>query len=628
MERSNSPLSSSSLIETMPKLVFKNIPNSSPSDFPLNIRTLFIRFGKDDGLDQEYEFNTSDREQRQEFLRQVGIFVNRLNSRQSRAKVWVALEQLSEYEDCAMSIAQLVPELAVSSGCTTPEGFLLLKQVLLLLACHLEAAVNVEVTESIRQLMYIVDEACVASSLRPFIEGLVELRWAAPRSVGAGLLVELAKSSSAYAEIEQLKKKFERCCQDESILVRRAACRSIFHWATFVESHTLAEFPLPLMHYFLTEEKHDTIQIELVNQVVVVGAQVGRVLSTRYLLQIMLSLCRHSSWRVRYVAATQMGSFCTFVTRAEEFVNDIIALAHDEEVEVAAAILRQIHIFAKSLPSSVLETYFVPEVDQWISSEHATIRSAIAISLHAVVLRCPHVAKGTLRKLLTLLDDSSDLVNTTAVGSLHYLLDHLQNDDDDLKTVVDAMTRLTTSKKWRLREGVVVQWRHFCGVVSPLHFAPLKEALQRLMLDPVAAVRAAVIGTLAVAGRQYGPQWSGEVWVSLLSNPLDKTTLQKSHIARMALASVMESLLPIANGMSAVSSARRLVEETASEIIESLAVDPVSNVRVALARAILVLMTCRCDIASVAQQKSHQKLLIDSSSEVQRAITTPQDEPF
>jgi hypothetical protein len=286
----------------------------------------------------------------------------------------------------------------------------------------MDTSVVLEATEAIRQLFMISDDMSIEEVLCPLIIDLVGSPWNAPRSVGAGLLVEAARHMNP-ADLPDIQQKYIDCCTDSAIQVRRAACRSLAAWFRVVGPQVRSSFLYPLFNGFLTEGKHDTIQIELVSQVVLVGNIIGRHDATKYLIHIFHALCCHRGWLVRYSAAIQIAVFAQLTLKPEDLVDDVLAMARDEETEIVAAVLKQLHLLVSIIPSTTVEHKIVPGALRWVTSDVPLIRCAIAQSLFSIIISCRPSPSShqLLAQLLALVDDPSELVQTTTVASFSRL---------------------------------------------------------------------------------------------------------------------------------------------------------------------------------------------------------------
>lgn len=625
--------------EKIPALVFKTfVP--SPTDAPFGsspgTANFTINFTLDDGLPQEehISYNLNDREQRHRMLQNVGQLATRVRTTTSKHKLFGTLETICDYDDCALPIAQQLPALVQATGATASSLFQVLRPLVLQLCCNLDFAVVLEATEAIRQLLVIVDEHCAEDVLLPMIADLVCSPWAAPRSVGAALLVDIAQHNCSSSDaVEASRQQYMLCCRDSFVQVRRAACRNLSAWLAVIPPHQRTSFVYPLFNAFLMEEGHDTIQVELVSQVVLVANAVGPVDATKYLVHIYHQLCCHRSWRVRYTAAIQLAAFAQLVRKPEDLVGDLLQLANDEEVEIVAAVLKQLHVFAFSVPITVVETKLAPHAKRWIASVVPIVRSAIAQSLFSVILRCelPATRADLLEKLLALVHDPSETVQTSTVSSFARLADVAASNDTVFNQLICTVQQAACSSRWRLRAAVAHQASHLSTSLTEKQFVSLRSLLVTLIVDSVASVRSAALSSLGIVARQYGPMWSAEALCYLMDSPsFAEERLQSLFWMRVVLAHCIAALLPIAAGIHPVAAEalRDRVEHHALHRIPALVSDRVSNVRVAAARAVLILRTCRCSIADSMMEVVHFRLSNDSDPDVVRAASTIADAPY
>lgn len=623
--------------ESMPKLVFRS-PLRSPTEFsPSSFASApQVYFGLEDGLarDAEARYFLNDREQRQMFLRNALDLTHHMSvCDATRQKMFRAFEMLIEYEDCALPTAQLLPTLVQALNVTTVEAFACAKSLIGGLCCSLDAAVIVEVTEALRQVFTLVSSDCAERVLTPLVVQLSASQWSSLKCVGTALLVEVGRRALSLTPpnedaAQNIKQRFLDCACDASVLVRRAACRSAHRWVTVIGHHQLNTFLFPLLHKFLTEDRHDTIGIELVPQLVCVAQQVGRHSTTKYILHMYHALCQHVSWRVRYVAAQHIVSFASLVLSPDDVVDDALSLAADEEVEIVSVILSQLHNLCGVLSSDVVVAKLLPQVAAWRTSPLVAVRAAIASSLFIFVLRCTKQSHDLLHTLMELVDDTSEVVKRSALGSVCRLAEFASKNPADLRELIERLWLVAKSDKFRMRSLLAVQLRYLCNFLNRDQFEPLAKMLSSLLSDRIAYVRTTSRETLEVLARQYGPLWSAETLCDLLETTLPLRSAV-SYTSRVILAQILGALLPIASGVHPAASPvlwKRMEQNTAL-VLSTLADDAVSNVRVALAKTMLILKTYHCSVATASQETVYAKLLRDPDPDVVRCATTVH-EPF
>lgn len=152
------------------------------------------------------------------------------------------------------------------------------------------------------------------------------------------------------------------------------------------------------------------------------------------------------------------------------------------------------------------------------------------------------------------------------------------------------------------------------------------------MQDGVALLRATASTSLALVARQYGAEWATKYLLRVLNIFQRDGTMG----SRVMSARVLEVLLPIVELPASAGAATpavsveelALVEQTVSRAFETLAADKVSNVRLAVGRAIAVLAMGRSKIAVLAREAAGQALALDTDEDVRNSTLATKDEPY
>lgn len=617
--------------ESMPKLAMSKLSPSSSASNSAMPTPRFVSLGVQDGLseDEAVEFNLVDREQRRELVQRTVTLSRSLTS--PVATLLPLLEQVCEYDDCALPIAQLIPELMDSLNAESSPTLERILNLSYILCCHPNPVVTQAITESLRWMFTTrVSHETVEDVLGPFVAALVRLPWSAPRSVGASLLVELSRFATTAEQMESYRRLFMDCCKDDDVLVKQGACRSLHHWIRAVEPHEITNFPLPLVNYFLTDELHDALHIELVKELVEIGEIIGKRMSTKYLQSTIFLLCRHRSWRVRYTVASNVAAFLTLLVKAEDLVPEMMLLARDEEVEVVAKVVQEFDVASQFVPTAVLEEHFVPLVLDVLATraQHVRVRSAIATTAYALAIACPSKLSDIVDVILQLALDVVESVQLNAIGSLVNLFPVLTKHNAAMRKTQQLLMEVGASTKWRLREAVAIQLKHFASAVSKATFEVLLPTLRALLFDSVAQVRTVAVATLAMTAQQYDAQWATALILALFQSELCERQLQ-THVRRVAAVRILEVLLPSASQLAVADEQRPALERIASTVIQTFGDDIVPNVRRALALALSSLKTAHTTVAVKERHEVFRKLSNDKDMDVQKAIAnTVTDAPF
>lgn len=70
----------------------------------------------------------------------------------------------------------------------------------------------------------------------------------------------------------------------------------------------LLHYIVPLVRAFISDDLSDTVRFTLVNELHSIASVMGRTLSAKFLLPVLLSAVHDRSWRVRFTMANNMSS--------------------------------------------------------------------------------------------------------------------------------------------------------------------------------------------------------------------------------------------------------------------------------------------------------------------------------
>lgn len=501
----------------------------------------------------------------------------------TRNHVLPLLASLARYDDAAFSIASALPDFVTCCG-----GMLrclaALKPALDVLMSHPETRVLKEVAESIRLILwsdsggstdeeavvsvdglppspaplqggrkpqsharqYSVDldaqlqlQDAIISDLERLILSYAVSRRAAQRQSASALLPTLATRPGASKEHAAmiLFPPYLKLCFDPCVLVHRTAAEGLHRWQSIRHTDELCRAVRDMIDQ---NQAYDSVRVAIVDSLVALAHHSTRADRENHLLPMFFSLCQDESWRVRYTASKHFAELMALSpTEASSLVASAVLQAQDEEVEVRVSIASQVGDLADSLPASVVAGSIVAMTVQLATDKSDTVRNAVAQGM-AKVCRCSSgvQAKELLDRILSLIETSSP-VQSSVIGALSNLGQQL-----DAPGVVQgfaaALSKAAESANWRVRNSVAEQLRRLVAHLPIADWHHVSAACDSLLVDKVAAVRLALVGSLPHVARQYGPQWTRATALALVT----RFSASPHYTERQTLIRCLDALLP------------------------------------------------------------------------------------
>nr|CCC92816.1 putative protein phosphatase 2A regulatory subunit [Trypanosoma congolense IL3000] len=151
--------------------------------------------------------------------------------------------------------------------------------------------------------------------------------------------------------------------------------------------------------------------------------------------------------------------------------------------------------------------------------------------------------------------------------------------------LADRLGYVSESRNWRLREACAHVTRYFCLAFTQQEFVPLLGIVRKLLCDPISAVRARCVDTLAIVASAYGPKMAALVMGELLKKEFEVIE-EIPFIMRMMAIRCFSSLAPLIDGLPPDDVQRCELHRRWMMMLIPLAADDVPNVRLLLAKTI------------------------------------------
>ena len=596
-------------LEGMPKLVMRT-PPPSPREYS---RT--IHFEMSDDRSCVIDFQIGDREQRRSFLDAVEGFACRLVFPTIQGNLLPILEQLIEYDDCAPRIARLLP-VFVKGAMLDQTQFPILIPTLHLIANTTDVDVVAELVECIERLFCVVADECKVL-IASFIHEMAESPYSSHRAVGASTLhlPAMLKGFQCYLQPNTTfneKGRFLQLCQDQDVVVRRAACRTLRRWVDVLGSNSFPEFPLPVFNYFLTDELHDTIQIALAHEIAAIACCVAYDTTRKYLRLPYVELCRHRSWRVRFSAAQEFSRILKALRGDASLTAVLLTLVDDEEIAVASASTLQLGECAAILGRTIAENVLAPKCMEMLRSAVARLRSA-ALFAAKKISSAAGSDHSMVELVSSLCEDEDEWVAISAVSVLSEVLTEHSAENRLIGKQLERLVAASESPRWRVRAAFLQSTPALSSCLPQDVFETLSKAFVQRIDDSVHVVRIAAIHALSVTARSYGSRWTSDVLCSLIEGL--SSVLASHYAARITALLCIEALLPFCDGDGVEWLRVRLSIEA---VVRQCSSDSVSNVRLILARMVRRLRGRTC--ASELLEESFHILCEDGDADVRREL--------
>ncbi|KAG5506435.1 hypothetical protein JKF63_05938 [Porcisia hertigi] len=420
-----------------------------------------------------------------------------------------------------------------------------------------------------------------AKAQRDFIEMVRRLGEAMPqcRSTACSLVSTIYPNADASVRSD-LMKLFQKLCEDDEILVRRAACVAMGkNFARVLGPKGCLEL-VPILNAFAKDES-DGVRL----QAVVTCASLLQVLPETQHSAILLavrSLSSDSSWRVRYMTADSLGSLAAALSPPDVVkyaVPVFRSLCQDSEPEIrAAAVYNMANVLTACRDATGKKDLLVTGT-RLVSDDVSHVRMSLA---SAVLKSVAHVAKdlwGTtiVPACTALLRDAEADVRLALVSGFS-TMGNTPEAKELAPSLIPVVINLATDIKWRVREVVVAQVPYIITSLGRSAEQILQVCIGRLT-DRVAAIRNAAVQSCCKLVTEHGSTWAASTLLPQVQNLVTDT----NYLHRVALCHLYAALANVAAFDLST------CESVVWPQLLVLQQDPVPNVRLNVAKAIVAL---------------------------------------
>eukprot|EP00796_Vickermania_ingenoplastis_P005696 gene5696-4061_t len=402
------------------------------------------------------------------------------------------------------------------------------------------------------------------------------------RSSACALISCVYTATTSAATKEHLRHLFARLVADDEILVRRAACIALGE--SFAKALSAADLPsvIPYLKSF-AKDQSDGIRLRAVTTCSAVLAIIGKSQRSA-VLTLVTDLAGDTSWRVRYMMADTLGKLSGALSSSPDVERYVVPvfrnLCQDKEPEVrASAVYNMASVLAACSDTAGKREVLVTGT-RLLSDTVGHVRVSLA---NAVLRSVAHVPKDlwgpTILPACTALlrDEESDV--RLALVSGFSSMGSTREAKELAPKLIPVIIELASDTQWRLREVVLQQVPYIITSLESSASDVLNVCVERLV-DRVATIREAAVQSCCKLVAEKGVAWSTQVLFPRVL-PIAK---DKNYLHRVSLCHLFASLAHVAAMDSGATS------KTIWPVILQLRSDPVPNVRLNVAKAVLALL--------------------------------------
>ncbi|KAL7698491.1 protein phosphatase 2A regulatory subunit [Lotmaria passim] len=335
------------------------------------------------------------------------------------------------FDDCAPSITRALPQVIACMEPKSTANLSYFMGLIMELCCSAEQVVVQETVASLQTIMGMVDDDVILDLFLPFVLAMRVSFWSAPRMVAASLLghiaVRPAVLQASGLTVTDMFNYYAESGSDASAMVRAGVVTSLHDWVRVASVHhlTLAEMPLPLLRSLATDDLSDTVRYLLIEEIEKLARLIGRKSTSKYLLSTYVSAFVDPSWRVRFTAASLLGTMASLVLNADDLEVVVKTLAADEEPETRAAVARQLDAVVQHCSPAMIQHCCALVVEHFAEDENPVVRRSAARHCHCFVYGSDEVVQTMCTFLVKLMEDTSFVVQESAIQSLGDLITSL-----------------------------------------------------------------------------------------------------------------------------------------------------------------------------------------------------------
>lgn len=448
-----------------------------------------------------------------------------------------------------------------------------------------EPLVRDKATESLNQVSESMSAEQVHEHFMPLIKRLAGTSWFTSRvsatALYAGALVKLTSKQ----EQQDFLATFQELAFDEAPMVRRAAATNL---ARIIGVLPEVEFDGVIKTMFESQvaDDQDSARLLSVEVLIALAEKLKSQSSTKYtqeLIDYAVKLFEDKSWRVRYMAADRFEKLAVALDSPEmrsKFTNEFVTLMKDNEAEVRTAIAKQIPGFCALLSKDEILETIVPNINSLAADASQHVRAALAaeISRLAPLLGEQETTAKLLPIFLVMLEDEYPDVRLNVISKLQ-IVNQVIGVEKLSQSLLPAIRQLAKDKQWRVRLAIIdyipLLAEQFDMAFFDTELGPL---CMEWLWDSVYTIREAATENLKKLTSVFGVEWAKTEIIPSIQSVGEKS----NYLYRLTALFAMTRLVPVMDETS--------VTQLILPFIESLAKDPVPNIRFNVAKALKVIV--------------------------------------
>jgi len=441
-----------------------------------------------------------------------------------------------------------------------------------------EAVVRDKAVHSIKEIIKVISNKKLEEHVIPMIKRLANGKWFTSR-VSSSSLFEIVYNRMGPNIQTELRSLFVKLCDDDTPMVRRAACQQLGQFASVVDYKSVISEVVPSMAK-LTKDGQDSVRLRTVENCITVANLLQPEDRQTKILPIIYSLCKDKSWRVRYMVADK---FCPLTEAAGneeknrvEMINIFVQLLQDGEPEVRTAAAQKVTEVAKLVGEKLTTDKLMKPIEALAKDECQYTRAALASNIMGLASCAPKevVLEYLLPQFLQLLKDGDPEVRLNVISKLESV-NTVIGVELLSQSLLPAVDELAKDKKWRIRLAILKYIPLLARKLGPELFQKqLCEQCIHWLRDSVWSIRTAAAENLKQLAEIFESKWTSSHLVP------EVKTLSESKKPGHRLSAVYAIL-----HLSQVMEAQYIVQELIP-LSTKLSKDKVPNVRFTIAKAL------------------------------------------
>jgi len=270
------------------------------------------------------------------------------------------------------------------------------------------------------------------------------------------------------------------------------------------------EFIGLLLH--LVSDEQDSIRLLCVDNCIAVG-KISKDKCEQYLIPVIESLCKDSSWKVRYVIANNIAEITqSFFGEQipEEFVkNTICVLLKDSIPEVKCTAIPLLSTIAQHISPEVIIKLIIPLIGRMCNeNESPPVRAALASHITSLspILGPDNSITHLVDYVIFLLKDESSEVRLNLVQNQKLM--NIIGTEQLIQKLLSAIIQLTDDPQWRIRKSMIEYFPYIGKILGVTYF---NEKLNHINIskitDTVCMIRETAIKNLEAISKNFGTDW-------------------------------------------------------------------------------------------------------------------------